>query len=203
VILFGKRSMTFDDGFVNFFTHTLPIRERHGVLVSMFCVAGYLGRSSLWDALPKQSHLTVAQIKEISMLGHEIGSHTLSHTNLMLLSDKGLATELSESKKFLEDITGKPVISLSFTFGRVNRRVWEAEKQVGFSAATSYACMGKTSDNIFPLWGTYSYDSVQDIIDRAIRQPALSHAIVCGRLMPHFAKGSPMWKFRDMYSMDR
>jgi peptidoglycan/xylan/chitin deacetylase (PgdA/CDA1 family) len=195
--------MTFDDGFSNFFTHALPVCERHGVTVTVFCVAGYLGRSSSWDALPKQSHLTVAQIKEISMLGHEIGSHTLSHANLMLLSDKDLATELSESKKILEDIIGKPVTSLSFPFGRVNTRVWEAAKRVGFSAATSYACMGKTADDIIPLWGAYSYDSVQDIIDRAIRQPALSHAVARGRLMPHFAKGSPLWKFRDTYSMAR
>jgi peptidoglycan/xylan/chitin deacetylase (PgdA/CDA1 family) len=195
--------MTFDDGFSNFFTTALPICERHGVTVTVFCVAGYLGRSSSWDTLPKQSHLTAAQIREIGMLGHEIGSHTLSHANLMLLSDSDLATELSESKKILEDITGKPVTSLSFPFGRVNRRVWEAAKEVGFTAATSYVSSAKTADGILPLWGAYSYDSVQDVIDRAVRQPTLSHAIARGRLMPHFAKGSPLWKFRNTYSLSR
>jgi peptidoglycan/xylan/chitin deacetylase (PgdA/CDA1 family) len=195
--------MTFDDGFSNFFTNALPVCERHGATVTVFCVAGYLGKSSSWDALPKQSHLTAAQIREISMLGHEIGSHSLSHANLMLLSDKDLAKELYESKTILEDITGKPVTSLSFPFGRVNRRVWEAAKNAGFSAATSYACSGKPSDGIIPLWGAYSYDSVQDVIDRAVRQPALSHAVARGRLMPHFAKGSPLWKFRNTYSMAR
>jgi peptidoglycan/xylan/chitin deacetylase (PgdA/CDA1 family) len=193
--------MTFDDGFANFFTHGLPVCERHGIQVTVFCVAGFLGKSSSWDALPKQSHLTKSQIREISRLGHEIGSHTLSHANLTFLSEKELRTELSESKKILEDCTGKPVTSLSFPFGRINRRVWEAAKRIGFTAATSYVCNGKPADGIIPLWGAYSYDSVQDVVDRAVRQPALSHAVARGRLMPHFAKGTPLWKFRDSYSM--
>jgi peptidoglycan/xylan/chitin deacetylase (PgdA/CDA1 family) len=195
--------MTFDDGFQNFFTHALPVCERHDVKVTVFCVAGFLGKSSSWDALPKQPHLTATQIREISMLGHEIGSHTLSHANLTLLSEKNLVAELSESKKILEDIIGKPVISLSFPFGRMNRRVWDAARSVGFTAATSYAYSGKTTGGIIPLWGAYSYDSVQDIMDRTVRQPALSHAIARGTIMPHFAKGSPLWKFRDTYSLVR
>jgi peptidoglycan/xylan/chitin deacetylase (PgdA/CDA1 family) len=195
--------MTFDDGFLNFFTRALPVCERHDVRVTVFCVAGFLGKSSSWDALPKQSHLTAAQIREISALGHEIGSHTLSHANLTLLSEKNLVAELSESKKILEDIIGKPVISLSFPFGRMNKRVWDAARSVGFTAATSYAYSGKTTDGIIPLWGAYSYDSVQDVIDRTVRQPILSNAIARGTIMPHFAKGSPLWKFRDTYSLVR
>jgi peptidoglycan/xylan/chitin deacetylase (PgdA/CDA1 family) len=195
--------LTFDDGFLNFYSQALPVCERHDIKVTIFCVAGFLGKSSSWDALPKQSHLTVAQIREISLLGHEIGSHTLSHANLTLLSEKDLFMELSESKKILEEITGKPVTSLSFPFGRVNRRVWDAAKQVGFTAATSYACFEKKMDGIIRVWGAYSYDSVQDVIDRAVRQPVLSHAIARGALMPHFAKGSPLWKFRSTYSLVR
>jgi peptidoglycan/xylan/chitin deacetylase (PgdA/CDA1 family) len=196
-------AMTFDDGFANFFSDALPICEHHGAVVTVFCVAGFLGKSSSWDALPKQSHLTSGQIREISALGHEIGSHTLTHANLTLLSDKDLATELCESRKILEDITGTPVTSLSFPFGRVNRRVWEAAKRAGFTAATSYICRGTPSGEIMPLWGAYSYDSVQDVIDRAVRQPAVSNSVARGRLMPHFAKGSPLWKFRDSYSLIR
>jgi len=196
-------AMTFDDGFANFFTNALPICEHHGVAVTVFCVAGFLGKSSSWDSLPKQSHLTSSQIRQISSLGHEIGSHTLTHANLTLLSDKDLATELSVSKKILEDITGTSVTSLSFPFGRVNRRVWEAAQRAGFVAATSYISRGALFPDIMPLWGAYSYDSVQDVIDRAVRQPAWSHAVARGRLMPHFAKGSPLWKFRNSYSLAR
>jgi peptidoglycan/xylan/chitin deacetylase (PgdA/CDA1 family) len=195
--------MTFDDGFQNFFTHALPVCERHDVKVTVFCVAGFLGKSSSWDALPKQPHLTAVQIQEISALGHEIGSHTLSHANLTLLSEKELAAELSESKKILEDIIGKPVISLSFPFGRVNRLVWDAAQKAGFTAATSYAGTGKTMEGMLPVWGAYSYDSVQDVIDRTVRRPILSHAVARGALMPHFAKGSPLWKFRPTYSLVR
>jgi peptidoglycan/xylan/chitin deacetylase (PgdA/CDA1 family) len=196
--------MTFDDGFANFFTHALPVCERHGIRVTVFCVAGFLGKSSSWDALPKQLHLTGSQIREISGLGHEIGSHTLSHANLTYLPDRELMSELTGSKKILEDITGRTVTSISFPFGRINRRVWDAAKKAGFTAGTLYAFGGgKTAEGIIPLWGAYSYDSVQDVIDRAVRQPLLSHAVARGCLMPHFAKGSPLLKFRDSYSVAR
>ena len=136
-------------------------------------------------------------------MGYEIGSHTLSHANLTLLSDDDLVRELSESKKILEDLTGKQVTSLSFPFGRVNARVWKTAQALGYTAATSYASGKPVSPNIIPLWGAYSYDSVQDVINRAVRQPLFSQTVARGRLMPHFAKGSPMWKFRKSYSLFR
>jgi len=193
--------MTFDDGFETFYSNALPLCERHGIKTTVFPVAGFLGKSSSWDALPQQSHLTKNQIIEISSLGHEIGSHTLTHANLTLLPKNELYKELSESKKILEDILGKPVKSISFPFGRVDERVWNAAKDVGYTFATSYVLKGKKIDGILPLWGAYSYDSVQDIIERAVRQPFLSHTLARGRLMPHFAKGSPLWKFRSTYKI--
>ncbi len=193
--------MTFDDGFDTFHSKALPICERHGIKTTVFPVAGFLGKTSSWDALPKQTHLTRSQIIEISSLGHEIGSHTLTHANLTLLSDSELLKELCDSKRILEDIIAKEVTSISFPFGRVDERVWNAAKKVGYTHATSYVLKGKNFADIIPLWGAYSYDSVQDIIARAVRQPYFSHTLARGRLMPHFAKGSPLWKFRTTYKI--
>jgi len=49
----------------------------------------------------------IAKIKE---QGHEIASHTMTHTLLNQLSAEQLKYELDYSKKLLEDMTGKPVL---------------------------------------------------------------------------------------------
>ncbi|HUI92661.1 MAG TPA: polysaccharide deacetylase family protein [Chitinivibrionales bacterium] len=195
--------MCFDDGFESFYRFALPQLQNRNWKATVFPVAGFLGKPSTWDTLPPQIHLTKEQVKEILSLGHEIGSHTMTHPNLTLLSDADLSAELSQSKKILEDITGRPVTSLSFPFGQWNRRVWNKALEAGYTAATSYAGSAKRGKGMFPLWGIYSFDSVQDVWDRAIDQPAVSNAVAQGIVMPHFAKGTPMWKFRKGYGLLR
>jgi peptidoglycan/xylan/chitin deacetylase (PgdA/CDA1 family) len=195
--------MCFDDGFESFYRLALPLLQSRGCKTTVFPVAGYIGRPSAWDTLPPQNHLTKEQIREIVSLGHEIGSHTLSHANLTLLSDADLETELLQSKQILEDITGRPVTSLSFPFGQRNRRVWDKALALGYTAATCYAGSARREKGMQPLWGIYSFDSVQDIWDRAIKQPGVSNAMARGIVMPHFAKGTPMWKFRKNYALFR
>lgn len=195
--------LCFDDGFESFYRLALPLLQSRGCKTTVFPVAGYIGRPSTWDTLPPQNHLTKEQIREIASLGHEIGSHTVSHANLTLLSDADLETELLQSKNILEDITGRPVTSVSFPFGQWNRRVWDKALELGYTAATSYAGSARRVKCVLPLWGIYSFDSVQDIWDRAIKQPGVSNAIARGIVMPHFAKGTPMWKFRKNYALMR
>ncbi len=195
--------MTFDDGFESFHSLALPALGRFGFTTTIFPVAGYLGRMSTWDTLPPHRHLTKEQLREAAGLGHEIGSHTLTHANLTLLSDEDLKIELVDSKRALEDVIGKPVVSLSFPFGQWNRRVWNAARAAGYVAATSYAYRTAGEPGIIPLWGIYSFDSVNDVIERAIGGPRFSNAAARGYAMPHFAKGTPLWKFRKNYAVLR
>jgi peptidoglycan/xylan/chitin deacetylase (PgdA/CDA1 family) len=195
--------LTFDDGFESFFTLALPVLQKYNFKVTVFPVAGYLGKTSTWDTLPPQIHLTKEQILEIISMGHEIGSHTVSHANLTFLSDKDLKAELSCSKQILEDCTGRPVTSLSFPFGQWNKRVWDTAQTLGYTAATSYANSNRKIPGVIPLFGIYSFDSVQDVWNRAIASPVFSNALARGYVMPHFAKGTPLWKFRETYRLLR
>jgi peptidoglycan/xylan/chitin deacetylase (PgdA/CDA1 family) len=195
--------LTFDDGFESFYTEALPVLSRFGFAATVFPVAGFLGKLSSWDALPGHTHMTPGQIREISELGHEIGSHTYSHANLTLLNDNDCMDELVRSREVLEDITGKQVASLSFPFGRWNMRIWEKAKQAGYTHATAYVDKGQHVPGIIRLVGVYSFDSVQDVLARAFIRPLFSFTTARGRLMPHFAKGSPLWKFRKNYALLR
>jgi peptidoglycan/xylan/chitin deacetylase (PgdA/CDA1 family) len=195
--------MTFDDGFESFHGIAGPLLAEYGCKATVFSVAGFTGKPSTWDTLPPQVHLSAAQLRDICDCGHEIGSHSMSHANLTFLSDADLECELAESKKVLEDIIGRPVTSISFPFGQWNRRVWDKARSIGYTAATSYACSKKEENGIVRLWGIYSFDSVDDVWNRAVQPSLLSNSIARGYVMPHFAKGTPMWKFRNNYAVMR
>jgi peptidoglycan/xylan/chitin deacetylase (PgdA/CDA1 family) len=86
-----------------------------------------------------------------------IGAHTLTHPNLRNVSDSTLIEELSLSKKWLEEITGKSVDYFAYPFGgekEVGKRETLATKECGFKAGfvTSYGHIPKTKDiNFFAL----------------------------------------------------
>ena len=194
-------SLIFDDGFENFYTNVMPLLEQFNFKVSVFPVASSIGSHTSWDIYKPKKHLSKEQIQKISDAGHEIGSHTLSHPDLVLLSEKEIVHELSESKKILEDIIGKNVTSLSFPFGSWNMRVWNIAKKCGYNAAVAYGKHAKATLPIIPVTGIYAFDSLEDIIEKLERKHAPSNTQIRSLIMPHFAKGTPVWKFRKNYNI--
>lgn len=62
-------------------------------------------------------YLSKGDVATIASLGHEIGSHGHSHAPLASLKDAEAEKELNYSKKKLEEITDKTVLSLSYPYG--------------------------------------------------------------------------------------
>ncbi len=191
--------ITFDDGFHNFYSNAFPVLESYSVKATVFPVAGYIGESSAWDVLPRQEHLGKSHLREIAERGHEIGSHSMTHADLTKLGMSDLERELRDSKMLLEDIIGKPVTSLSFPFGFWNKRVWETAQGFGYTQAAVCRFRGRLESGLVPVLGVYSYDSVQDAIDKVYARKTVSHSIARCNIMSHFAKGTPLWKFRENY----
>jgi peptidoglycan/xylan/chitin deacetylase (PgdA/CDA1 family) len=192
--------LTFDDGCRSFMTHVLPLLEELKIKVTIFPVAGYLGRSSTWDIMPVFTHLTKTELREISSCGHEIGSHGVTHANLTFLGASDLASELNDSKKILEDITGKNVSAISFPYGSWNPRVWERAQESGYRCGTIYRKHGQTLPGLFPVYGVYSFDTPRTVFSRIATRYPLSVSVACARMMSHFAKGASVWKFDKRYN---
>jgi peptidoglycan/xylan/chitin deacetylase (PgdA/CDA1 family) len=193
--------LTFDDGFLNFYTHAFPVLETFGAKVTVFPTAGFIGLASDWDILPRREHLGKSHIREIADHGHEIGSHTMTHADLTKLRTGDLERELRDSKRVLEDITGKPVTSLSFPFGFWNKRVWETARRFGYTQATVCRFNGPLEAGLIPVLGVYSFDTLEDVFDKAFPRRGPSHSIARCNIMSHFAKGTPLWKFRAGYTL--
>jgi peptidoglycan/xylan/chitin deacetylase (PgdA/CDA1 family) len=190
--------LSFDDGFSGTADRVLPILDKFGFKAAFFPVAGFLGKQSTWDVFAAQPHMTEQQVRAVAAAGHEIGSHGMTHADLTMLPDADLRGELADSKKVLEDITGMPVTSLSFPFGSWNRRVWHMAREIGYSRATIYRGPHDGSRDLFPAIGVYAFDSPEDLLSK-IAGKGGRNARVRGRIMPHFAKGSPLWMFRSNY----
>jgi peptidoglycan/xylan/chitin deacetylase (PgdA/CDA1 family) len=127
--------ITFDDGYENNL-RALPLLKEFGFHAVFFIVAGTIGARNEWvfkkgdgsDTAPPdaevQPMMNADQLKGLTAEGHEIGSHTLSHTreNLEQLFKEGkfvrLEEELIASKKQLEHAVGSPVVSFSYPYGR-------------------------------------------------------------------------------------
>jgi peptidoglycan/xylan/chitin deacetylase (PgdA/CDA1 family) len=107
-------SFTADDTYAEQFTFMAPVLEAHGMRATMMVNAGRLG-------LPGDLYLSNEQISELQAVGHEIGSHGLTHQHLVTaqnLPDR-IAREVCDSRVDLL-ARGFRVRTLAYPFGEVD-----------------------------------------------------------------------------------
>jgi peptidoglycan/xylan/chitin deacetylase (PgdA/CDA1 family) len=194
-----KLLITFDDGLCSFYHYALPVLENSGLYATVFCLGNNFGTLSTWDVYTHNRHLSKQEIREISDRGHEVGSHTMSHPCLSYLDNRAIKIELTDSRKVIEDITGKSVTSLAFPYGAWNRRIWTIAKESGYTAATLYRGQSIDGEALYPVLGAYQYDTATDLIDKIERKHPVSPVLAAAIMMSHFARGTPVWKYRKEY----
>lgn len=138
----GKTAvLTFDDGFENFLTEAVPVLQSHSFTATTYLVTDRCGRFNDWNGnpaeLPRSPLLSWSQVKELSELGFEFGSHTVTHPDLTTLDPDSTNNEISRSKAAIEDATGKAVKSFAYPFGRMTDSVRRAVENVYDSAVST------------------------------------------------------------------
>jgi peptidoglycan/xylan/chitin deacetylase (PgdA/CDA1 family) len=110
---------------------------------TFFLPTKYVGTDHVfpWDIdLPRMPNLTWKDVSEMQQLGHEIGSHTVSHPDLGKVNEAKARRELSDSKKTLEDKLQRPVRWFAYPFGGRNNFRSEylpIAQEVGYQACFS------------------------------------------------------------------
>ncbi len=113
--------ITFDDGYRDVYTYAFPILKKYNIKADLYIISGYLGG---------EKYLTIDMVKELAQSSLiEFGSHTITHSILTKVSDEELERQLSESKKMIEELTGKKVESMAYPTGAYNSKVMEAVKK--------------------------------------------------------------------------
>jgi len=134
----GRIVITFDDGCVNVLRHGLePLRET-GFKAVQFLVADLLGKRNEWDIAVGEAPepiMNAAQVREWLAVGHDIGSHTLTHPYLTRLPVEKAREEIFASKKKLEDRFGRPVAHFCYPYGDWNPAVRDLVIGAGYRTA--------------------------------------------------------------------
>ena len=136
--------VTFDDALASVL-RALPALERLRVPATVFVCSGYAedGRALELVELGEEakaysSELTTLNWDEVGSLaarGVEIGSHTVSHAHLTLLSDAELEQELVGSRERLEDMLGQRCRFLAYPYAEHDERVRAAARRAGYVGA--------------------------------------------------------------------
>lgn len=82
----------------------------------------------------RKERLSDGDIKTISQR-HEIGAHTLTHSDLRKISREEKIREIKGSKEWLEDLLGKEVVSFCYPSGFFDTESVELVKEAGFRGA--------------------------------------------------------------------
>lgn len=108
-----KLSITFDDSFSSIYENALPILNEKGLKATAFIATNYVGQTG---------YMTWPQIQSLQNdYGWEIGSHSLSHAELPILSLAGIQEEVQNSKSLLES-QGLNVTSFATPYGAYDNR---------------------------------------------------------------------------------
>tara|TARA_Y100000591_G_C21821287_1_gene693774 strand:- start:305 stop:1144 length:840 start_codon:yes stop_codon:yes gene_type:complete len=148
--------LTFDDGFYNNFSNVLPLLTKYSIPGLFFISTQHVEnpkdwlhfikekaeqnvdlldlnkdiQSDLFDGISKKNLAQMAANPLVT-----IGSHTVSHPLLSKCSQVDLTNELVKSRKYLENITERPVKYLAYPSGDYNEKVINAVKEAGYELA--------------------------------------------------------------------
>jgi len=124
----GKTAViTFDDGYPDVYTYAFPVLSAYGFPATSYLVA---------EKIDFPKNLTSDMIRELYDAGWEIGSHSMTHSDLMNHDD--LDAEICGSRNLISSITGIPltdVVSFAYPYGNadetVTAKVWKCGYQSG------------------------------------------------------------------------
>ena len=112
--------ITFDDG------HGSNLQSAR-----LMCELGLTGYFYLIKdfSLSKPDYLSEKDIKEISSLGHKCGVHGKTHDHWAKMDEKRLVSDLKETKDWIEQLTGEPVVTCSAPGGVIDKRTIDIIKK--------------------------------------------------------------------------
>lgn len=115
--------LTFDDGWADVFTTAADLLRERRIQALVFVTTDFLTRPHC---------ISRSALARIDFQTFHIGSHAVSHRMLCLMDERQIRSELADSKKILEDITARPIDSVSIPNGAVDVRVRSIARECGY-----------------------------------------------------------------------
>lgn len=107
-------AITFDDGLYDFASDAVPVLQQYGFNATMFLPTASIGEQS--RLFQGSRWLTWGDVRELSAMGFEFGSHTVTHRQLHGMSPAAVEKELQRSRLTLEVKLGCVVDTFSYPY---------------------------------------------------------------------------------------
>lgn len=157
-------SVTADDGVYRHWVTLAPMLSERGLAGTFYVVTGWATDDSLWDTW-----------SDVAAQGHEVGSHSVSHRDLVTLDATELAAELQDSRATLQAEVGtEHGTTHAFPYSSADGTVVAAAEAAGYLAArTGGNRLVEDDDPLFALPSVHpvtgwTADDVLPYLDQAI-----------------------------------
>ena len=164
--------ITIDDGFKSNFTLAYPVLKKYNFPATLFLYTNFIEKNSY--------SLTWEEIIEMTKNNIEIGSHTLSHCNLLKYNkDENYKTYLDRirkeiflSKEILESKIGRKIKSFAYPYGAYSSAIKDLAIQADYEAIVNVNSMNNGLDahpfslNRQTIFGQSSLSSFMQILNQ-------------------------------------
>ncbi|GAP10186.1 predicted xylanase/chitin deacetylase [Bellilinea caldifistulae] len=132
--------LTFDDGYRSIYDLAFPVLNHYGFEGVVYVITGCVGAPT---------YMNSEQITELFANGWEIGSHTVSHEDLVK-NPSHVYDQIVVSKLYLEKLLGTKELTLAYPYGKADENITRKAARYGY-----YAGMGLGVSNIHSVETLY------------------------------------------------
>ena len=144
--------LTFDDGCYNNFYYALPLIERYGCKAVFAPVAEWAEQaaaeeapSAVYSYMDAENLRTCALSGRVELACHSYALHDISKRRGVLRRNgetaqeyrRMLLTDLDRARRFLERVSGEPVVTLAYPYGFYDDTAEETAAELGFEVTLS------------------------------------------------------------------
>jgi peptidoglycan/xylan/chitin deacetylase (PgdA/CDA1 family) len=127
-------AVTFDDALESVMENAVPVLQRLEIPATVFVVTDVLGTNPEWGRRYYSPDERVMSAERLRSLPETIsvGSHSLTHPDLALVSAQAAAIEVTRSREKLELLLQRPVTMFGFPYGSFNSATLRHCRQAGY-----------------------------------------------------------------------
>lgn len=130
--------LTFDGAYLDNYRIMFPTLHKLGATAVIFAHGDRHIKEDVWNTdpdFPNAQMMEEQHLLEVHAAGLEIGSQSMTHSDLTTLQPERASEEITRSRILLEILLNAPVLSFAYPFGIVDKRIKQMVAEAGYTIA--------------------------------------------------------------------